>query len=1245
MALVVSFGVTPQSFGSGAPDDTEPHVWDHIHAQIENHRYSIQQSAESDYSFVALNPKQRFETHFGAEHIEITPQGAGSGSWRCGMSLVAWGSENGMEAVLPALTYSEENRAELRRGTITEWYINRPEGLEQTFEISSPPSEEGSKIVLEIAVDGGLQPQLTDSGQSILLRRPDGSAVLSYGKLRAWDSAGINLDAGMELAAQTIRLTVSASEARFPITIDPLITLVKKLLPVADKSDQAKFGSALDIDGSTMLVASIHDDENGASSGAVWVFYKDQGGTDSWGLVTKITASDGAIEHYFGSSVSISGDTAIVGAENDDDNGPDSGSAYIFSRNQGGTDSWGQVTKITASDGAEYDFFGTSVSISGDTAIVGAWGEDQNGDESGSAYIFSRNHGGSDSWGQVTKITASDGAIGDTFGYSVSISGDTAIVGANRDDDNCSSSGSAYIFSRNQGGTDSWGQVVKITPSDGAEKVEFGYSVSLGGDIAIVGSPGDSDNGSWSGSAYIFSRNQGGTDSWGQVAKITPSDGAQSNCFGGAVSISGDTAIVGALRDDDNGIDSGSAYIFSRNQGGTDSWGQVTKIVPSDGVTEDRFNTVSISGDTAIVGAWGDDDNGYDSGSAYIFSRNQGGTDSWGLSAKQACPDSPSARADNFGKSVFISGDTAIVGAEGDDDNGLASGAAYIFSRNHGGTDYWGRITKVTASDGVQYDRFGSVSISGDTAIVGARNSVSAYIFSRNQGGADSWGQVTKITGSDATYFDDFGSSVSISGDTAIVGAYRDDDSVTTDSGSAYIFFRDEGGTDSWGQVTKITASDPASRDIFGVSVSISGDTAIVGAPGDDDSGSASGSAYIFSRNQGGTDSWGQVLRITASDGAEGSYFGNSVSISDDTAIVGAPGDDDNGIDSGAAYIFSRNQGGIDGWGQVTKITASDGAESDCFGLSVSISGDKAIVGATGCFGSSSGSSYIFSRNQGGTDSWGQVTKIEASDGVQSDYFGYSVAISGDTAIVGVLGDNDLGIGSGSAYPYTIDPDLIPPGKVSKLQSTSHPLSTPTTSDTIDMTWTAATDDDGVAGYGYEFNTSPSWTCDEVQDTADTSAGSTPLADGSWYFHICAVDNLGNWGYASTAGPYVIDTDPPGVVSNLSSTSHVVNMQTADATIDMSWSAAIDDSGVAGYGYEFSASAGWTCDQVQDTAGTSATSAPLAVGTWYFHICAVDNAGNWGAVASSGQYGVLEVSLFSDGFERGDTSAWSRTAP
>ncbi|MCD4829444.1 MAG: T9SS type A sorting domain-containing protein [Candidatus Cloacimonetes bacterium] len=362
------------------------------------------------------------------------------------------------------------------------------------------------------------------------------------------------------------------------------------------------FGYSVSISSDYAIVGVRGDDDNGEGSGSTYVFHRNE---TVWAQQAKLTADDGAAWDHFGCSVSISGDYAIVGAHWDDDDGEKSGSAYIFHRS--GT-VWTQQAKLTADDGAEDDKFGSSVSISGDYVVVGAYWDDDNGDESGSAYIF---HRSGTVWTQQAKLTADDGAEGDYFGLSVSISGDDAIVGAQYDDANGLSSGSAYIFHRSGA---VWTQQEKLTADDVTEYACFGLSVSISGDDAIVGATYDDANGPSSGSAYIFHRN--GYE-WIQQVKLTADDGAAHDYFGKSVSISGDYAIVGAHCDEDNGENSGSAYIFHRN--GT-VWSQQAKLTPDDGAEGDRFGrSLSISGDHVIVGAYGDDDNGYWTGSAYMF--------------------------------------------------------------------------------------------------------------------------------------------------------------------------------------------------------------------------------------------------------------------------------------------------------------------------------------------------------------------------------------------------------------------------------------------------------------------------------------------------------------------------------------------------------------------------------------------------------------------------------------------------
>ncbi|MGB1242390.1 MAG: FG-GAP repeat protein, partial [Chitinophagales bacterium] len=284
---------------------------------------------------------------------------------------------------------------------------------------------------------------------------------------------------------------------------------------------------------------------------------------------------------------------------------------------------------------------------------------------------------------------------------------------------------------------------------------------------------------------------------------------------------------------------------------------------------------------------------------------------------------------------------------------------------------------------------------------------------------AQNFQEIIKAAINDPEAGDLFGYSVSISGDYAIVGAYYEDTGAS-DAGAAYIFHKDQGGTNNWGEVKKIQASDIQSGDWFGFSVSISGDYAIVGAY---HKGNNTGATYIFHKDQGGTDNWGQVKKIQASDIQGGDNFGRSVSISGDYAIVGAPLEDTGGLDAGAAYIFHKDQGGSNNWGEVKKIQASDKETGDWFGESVSISGDYAIVGASseGIGASHAGAAYVFHKDEGGTDNWGEVQKIQASDPEEDDNFGVSVSISNGSVIIGAWMEDTGGIDAGAAYIFQTD--------------------------------------------------------------------------------------------------------------------------------------------------------------------------------------------------------------------------------
>jgi len=401
---------------------------------------------------------------------------------------------------------------------------------------------------------------------------------------------------------------------------------------------------------------------------------------DTFRSLLKLVPNDPADNGSFGLSVAINGAYALIGAPGEDGNGTNSGAAYLFLQSQGGLDGWGQIKKLVASDADDDDVFGVSVAISGDYALVGAEGEDGSGSKRGAAYLFGRNQGGVDNWGEIKKIVASDAANDDTFGYSVAIDGNYLVVGADGEDGAGILRGAAYLFYRNQGGADSWGQLFKLTADDAADENRFGYRVDIKGDFVVAGSPYSAGAGTNRGAAYLFYRNQGGADNWGQFRKILPSDPANDVWFGSAVSIDGDLLVIGAAWDDSGGTNRGAAYLFGRNQGGADNWGQLKKLAANDAHNDDLFGfDVKVDGDFVLAGALLSGGGGTERGQVYLFSKNEGGTDNWGQTQRLRASDG--ANEDWFGSSIALDGFYLLAGATLEDGAGTNRGAVYVFRK------------------------------------------------------------------------------------------------------------------------------------------------------------------------------------------------------------------------------------------------------------------------------------------------------------------------------------------------------------------------------------------------------------------------------------------------------------------------------------------------------------------------------------------------------------------------------------
>jgi hypothetical protein len=966
-------------------------------------------------AFEAPNRANGLHIAFQPDAAYITPSGE-QPAWQASMGLASYGYAGATLPVngMPTLT-AHEGQVTYQWPAISEWYVNNEAGLKHNLTLHAPPAGTPSRLLQFNLHLGGLHPTPASDGSSVALLAANGSEALHLGAIYAYDASGRTLAAhyGEPVAAggtTLLPMLVEAENATYPITVDPLVSTRVARVTATTPTADATFGLALAISNDVMVVGSVE-----SPGGAAYVFYRNQGAADGWNLIRRLTPTGAIGSTDFGKSVDLDGDILAVGAPGENSN---NGAAYVFYRNQGGADTWGQVQRVVSNAPTVSEQFGFAVAISNNQLVVGAPLNTSANPNSGAINFFLRNQGGADNWGFANKLALAP--ANSRFGSALDMSGDLLLVGLpGASTAPADSNGVAFLL-RNTGDAD-WSVVVELRAADRASFDAFGSSVALDNDVAVIGAPGQDAQGNNSGAAYVFTRNQGGANVWGQTQKLTLPLGEANALLGTDVAVSGDTVIVGAPGSSTN---KGAAYLYLRNQGGADLWGfnsqlsvddapagQLGRSVAIDGLfialgaptatvggqanagaaytfirsgnawaefarrqdneagEQDNFAfALAVSGDTLVVSTAGDDlvanDTG-NRGAAYILRRNQGAADGWNILKKLVHP--APAGGDDYGYSLAIDGDTIAVGARRDDLTGPAvtnGGSVFIYRRNTGGADNWGLVKTLNLSPGIAQatdDVFGyALALHGDTLAVGApgRDDVSAnqgriYIYERNTGGAENWGLVTPtgITGSDSLTGDNIGTVLALDGDTLVAGVPMDN-GAATDSGSVFIFARNQGGANAWGQVAKLLppTGEQQLNDYYGSSVALDGDTLAVGAQGE----LGTGAVYLYRRNSSGANAWGAAVPVakivaTPETGVTAvGGFGASVALDNDTLLVGARGSDNvAAADTGSAYVFNRNQGGADTWGQVAQFTAGANAvANDQFGFSVALGTGIAFVGA-----------------------------------------------------------------------------------------------------------------------------------------------------------------------------------------------------------------------------------------------------------------------------------------------------------
>lgn len=886
---------------------------------------------------------------------------------------------------------------------------------------------------------------------------------------------------------------------------------------VSPPGNQTYFGDSVAIDGDLAVVGKPW-------ANRAYVYVGSFGG--SWTLQSELQAATGS-PLSFGTAVAIQGERILVGGN---------GAAYVFVREWDG--SWTQEAELTPSDSPPSSQFGAAVALENDTAVIGApHRAGAAGTDAGAAYVFARSGA---SWTQQALLEPNDAAARDNFGFTVGISGNLIVVGAPYASRGPAFCGAAYLFAGSGG---AWSQQVALSAPMPRHDDLFGWAVAVEGGVIAVSAPNASEYPWQPRCGYVCIFDAGGT----QTAVVTASDGVIDDWFGGSVAIHDEQLLVGAMGDDRPDApwtQMGAAYLYQRRT--SSEWRQQAKLLGdyyshlvgwtcalSDGEAivggpgmetgevyfyrlecpgaccyeEGACDTTLAAGCTGVWhGEWASCDAAqcpqpagaccYPDGACEYLAEaactgqwlgygtdceinacpqpsgacchadghcedleasqchgdwlgintecatascpqpvgaccltagcseltraecDQAGGAGW--SAGQSCAPDPCplcesqlelalpldpVSGDQLGGSVAIRGDVLVVGA-----TMPYSGAGRVLVFSRIGPD-WAQTAELTATSSFSVRWFGAaVAVDGDTILVGAPGTMvhglnipgAAYVFVRT---GETWTQEAELIAANAEPVDQFGASVALSGNVALVGSIHSSGGQEY-AGAAYVFTRS--GT-TWTQQAQLgPAGGPQAWELFGSSVAIEGQTALVGARLSEPV--HAGAAYVFTR---AGETWSQEARLAI--GEWQNYFGNSVALRGETALVGAPGRD---FGRGAAYVFTRTGST---WSSPTLLTAADGEQYDSFGHSVALDGTTLLIGAVSDELPDSprncGSAYIFTPH---ADSWLQRGKLAPAT-PQDENGGASVAISEGVAVFGApMSSRGSASRGGAAYVYEL---------------------------------------------------------------------------------------------------------------------------------------------------------------------------------------------------------------------------------
>ncbi len=742
------------------------------------------------------------------------------------------------------------------------------------------------------------------------------------------------------------------------------------------------FGASLSVDGEYAVVGAYKANN---SKGTAFVLHYDG---SSWNVIANLQSSSVSDQYYFGYAVKIQGDVITVGNYGKQ-------AVFMFIKPDEGWSDMTETVTLTPSHTSLAKDFGSALDISGDgnTIVVAAPGSNM-------VYVYEKPGSG---WENMTetKYLAPYGAGAKSFGKSVTVSQDGSVIAVGDigySSDGFCCNGSAYIYVRSNSSwatePDPWQDGI-LTASDKESYKKLGASVKVTPDGTYVFSGATG----YPGKVYVFKEPDAGWKDTTEVVQITPSDATGD--FGASIDCSGDALVVGAPGDWSISSNSGAAYVFEKSP--DEDWPalvQKAKLTSTDGMSYGYLGySACFYGNGVLAGAPGQNS---DFGSVYYYDKPETG---WASATETAKIGTPAFYSDNheheyYGQSVAVDDDYAVIGAPGKNSD---KGGAYVV---HFTGDSWETVAFLRASDGKKNDNFGKyVDIHGDVIAVGTHYNT-VYIFEKpDEGWLDTTETMKFSTDNEVMQ------GLSLSENTMVIGTYY--------YNHVYVFGKETG--DSWTTATRKAKFTGSSSDdnSFGCSVSISDDENII-AVGARGASSYTGAAYLIIKPANGDWNSAEKIRFAPSDGVSSDFFGWDVKITDDIFLVGAYGDDDKGTNSGSVYLYEKPDGGWSNSAAVHKLNAGDGTAGYNFGQSVDCIDNVVVAGAPG-----SNKVYVFSKEQ--NDPWSDVAQsaiLTSTDG--DDWLGFDVSVTYTSSlnsysiISGETQNDSRGEWSGAAYIYFI---------------------------------------------------------------------------------------------------------------------------------------------------------------------------------------------------------------------------------